>query len=121
MQPPLEVRSSLKHGVRVLLMSKPVRIEDAHHSKSFWKISQAAFKLLSQEAGRACPFTFQDHQVAALQIDPDIGDAFFAATLCPSRQAVITQELSEKNVNAFLADDFRIVLSGGHCRDCLSQ
>ena len=89
MQPPLEVRSGLKTGVRVLFMSKPVGIENANHSKSFRKVFQAFFELTIQEIGRAIPFAFQDHQVPASQLDSDIWSASTAAALCPGRYAVV--------------------------------
>ena len=121
MQPPSEVRSGLKTSVRVLLMSKAVGIKNANHSKCFGKVFQALFELTIQEIGRAIPFAFQDHQIPTSQLDADIGSASPAATLCPGRYAVVAEGLGEKDINAFLTDGFRIVLSCRHCRDCRSQ
>ena len=45
MQPPLEVRGGLKTSLRVLFLSEPVRVKNADHAKSFWKIFQAFFEL----------------------------------------------------------------------------
>ena len=93
MQPPLKVRSSLKFGKRILYVSKSVGIEDANHSKNFGEVVQAFVKLIIQEVGRPIPFAFQDHQVSASQLDADIGSALPAATLCPSRHAVVPEGL----------------------------
>ena len=93
MQPPLEVRSSLKFGKRILYVTKAVGVENANHSKSFGKVSQACVKLTIQEIGRPIPLTFQDHGVSAPQLDADIGNAFPAATLSPGRYAVVAQGL----------------------------
>ena len=73
MQPPLEVCSGLKTSVRVLFMSKPARVENANHSKSFGEVFQPFFELTIQEVGGAIPFTFQDHHIRASQLDADIG------------------------------------------------
>ena len=114
MQPPSEVRSGLKTSVRVLFMSKAVRIENANHSKCFGKVFQALFELTIQEIGRAVPFAFQDHQIPASQLDANIGGALPTAALCPGRYAVVAEGLGEKDINTFLADGFRIVLSRSH-------
>ena len=116
-QPPLKVRRRLKTSVRVLFMSQAVGIENANHSKSFWEVFQAFFELIIQEIGRPIPFAFQDHQIPASQLDANIGGTLPAATLCPGRYAVVAEGLGEKDINAFLADGFRIVLSNSHRRD----
>ena len=96
----------------VFQVFQTVGIKDADDAQSVGELLQPSVQLAFQLAGGIFPLAFQQHGVAGLQGDSDVGSRVAVAAFGAGRDALVTEQLGQERVDGFLADDFPAAVAG---------
>ena len=111
-EPPFKVAGVLKSLASIFQVFQPFGVEDADDAQRIGKLPQSSVQLAFQLADGIIPLAFQQHSVAGLQRDANVGSRVAVAAFGASSDALVAEQLGEEGVDRFLTDDFPASVAG---------